>query len=45
MVVQQGDGYRTAPESVKLLRFYAASISHFLPEESSKNDYSGSRID
>ena len=32
LVVREGDHYRAAPEGVKLLRFYAASISHFLPE-------------
>jgi len=33
LVVREGDLYRAAPEGVKLLRFYAASISHHMPEE------------
>ena len=32
MAVREGDLYRAAPGGVKLLRFYAASISHFLTE-------------
>jgi glycerol-3-phosphate O-acyltransferase len=33
LVVREGDHYRAAPENVKLLRFYAASISHHFPED------------
>ena len=33
LVITDGDHYRAAPEGGKLLRFYAASISHLSPEE------------
>lgn len=31
MAIREGDLYLAAPDGMKLLRFYAASISHFLP--------------
>ena len=33
LVVREGDRHRAAPEGGKLLRFYAASISHHFPED------------